>query len=51
MSFHKICFVMGTTVESFRKMYHVEMSDGTVYWKRCVKDNRKGNLSIYKQFP
>lgn len=52
MSFHKICFVTGTTVDCFRKMYHViETSDGRVFWRRCVKDNRKGNLSIYKHFP
>lgn len=45
-------FVTGTTVNCFHKMYHVDDScDGKVCWKRCVKDNRKGNLSIYKHFP
>jgi hypothetical protein len=50
MSFHKMFFVVGTKVDCFHKMYHVETSDGKVFWKRCVKDNRKVKvISIYKQ--
>jgi hypothetical protein len=33
--------VAGTTVDCFRKIYDVETSDGKVFKRRCVKDNRK----------